>query len=140
MAAVHDNVYEVKRLVDVRSRKKRTQYLVRWVGWAPEHDSWEDETSIHAKELIVRFNRERKLSHRDGKNEDGDEDEDEDEVEAILEQRVGATGEIEYLLEWQGWTEEYNTWEPEANLGGCVELLSAFQASVASSASGYSTP
>eukprot|EP00964_Phaeocystis_antarctica_P078376 scaffold48758_cov61-Phaeocystis_antarctica.AAC.4 len=64
MAAVHDDVYEVERLVDVRSRKKRTQYLVRWVGWAPEHDSWEDEASIHTPELIVRFNRERKLSHR----------------------------------------------------------------------------
>ena len=64
MAAVHDDVYEVERLVDVRSRKKRTQYLVRWVGWAPEHDSWEDEASIHTPELIVRFNCERKLSHR----------------------------------------------------------------------------
>ena len=61
-------------------------------------------------------------------------------VEAILEQRAGAAGEIEYLVKWQQWTEEHNTWEPEANLGGCVELLSAFQASVASSASGYSTP
>lgn len=57
-------VYEVERLVNVRSRKKRTEYLVRWVGWAPEHDSWEDESSIHTAELIVRFNRERKLSHR----------------------------------------------------------------------------
>ena len=61
-------------------------------------------------------------------------------VEAILEQRAGVAGEIEYLVKWQQWTEEHNTWEPEANLGGCVELLSAFQASVASSASGYSTP
>ena len=55
-------------------------------------------------------------------------------VEAILEQRAGAAGEIEYLVKWQQWTEEHNTWEPEANLGGCVELLSAFHASVASSA------
>ena len=53
-------------------------------------------------------------------------------VEAILEQRVGGAGEIEYLVKWQQWTEEHNTWEPEANLGGCVELLSAFHASVAS--------
>ena len=125
MAAVYDDVYEVERLVDVRSRKKRTQYLVRWVGWAPEHDSWVDEASIHTPELIVRF-----------KNENGENW----PVEAILEQRVGATGDIEYLVKWQGWTEEYNTWEPGANLEGCVELLSAFHASVASSASGYSTP
>ena len=118
-------VYEVERLVDVRSRKKRTQYLVRWVGWAPEHDSWEDEASIHTPELIVRF-----------KNENGENW----PVEAILEQRVGAIGDIECLVKWQGWTEEQNSWEPGASLGGCVELLSAFHASVASNASGYSTP
>ena len=52
-------------------------------------------------------------------------------VEAILERRAGSAG-IEYLVKWQGWTEEHNTWEPEANLGGCAELLAAFRASVAS--------
>jgi len=137
MAAVHDDVYEVERLVDVRSRKKRTQYLVRWVGWAPEHDSWVDEASIHTPELIVRFNRERNWPDTWEPDDDVNQ---EWMVSAILEQRVGATAEIEYLVEWQGGTEEHNTWEPEANLGGCVELLSAFHASVASSASGYSTP
>ena len=46
-------------------------------------------------------------------------------VEAILKQRAGGAGEIDYLVKWQQWTEEHNTWEPEANLGrrgGCVEL------------------
>jgi len=55
-------------------------------------------------------------------------------VEAILKQRAGGAGEIEYLVKWQQWTEEHNTWEPEANLGGCVELLSAFHASTSSAA------
>ena len=56
-------------------------------------------------------------------------------VEAILEQRAGVAGEIEYLVKWQQWTEEHNTWEPEANLGGCVELLSAFHASASAATS-----
>ena len=62
MAAVHDDVYEVERLLDVRSRKKHTQYLVRWVGWAPKYDSWEDVKSIHTVELIAQF--ERQLANR----------------------------------------------------------------------------
>ena len=56
-------------------------------------------------------------------------------VEAILEQRAGSAGEIEFLVKWQGWTEEHNTWEPEANLAGCAELLSAFHASASAAAS-----
>ena len=56
-------------------------------------------------------------------------------VEAILERRAGSAGEIEYLVKWQGWTEEHNTWEPEANLAGCAELLSAFHASASAAAS-----
>ena len=56
-------------------------------------------------------------------------------VEAILEQRAGGAGEIEYLVKWQQWTEEHNTWEPEANLEGCVELLSAFHASASAATS-----
>ena len=55
-------------------------------------------------------------------------------VEAILERRAGSAG-IEYLVKWQGWTEEHNTWEPEANLAGCAELLSAFHASASAAAS-----
>ena len=30
-------------------------------------------------------------------------------VEAILKQRAGGAGEIEYLVKWQQWTEEHNT-------------------------------
>ena len=55
-------------------------------------------------------------------------------VEAILERRAGSVGD-EYLVKWQGWTEEHNTWEPEANLAGCAELLSAFHASASAAAS-----
>ena len=34
---------------------------MRWVGWAPEHDSWEDEANIHDPELIQEFKRKRDL-------------------------------------------------------------------------------
>ena len=54
------DVYEVERLLDVRVCKGVTEYLVRWVGWSSEDDSWEPESSIHSPELIARFRRKQK--------------------------------------------------------------------------------
>ena len=118
MAAVHDDVYEVERLVDVRSRKKRTQYLVRWVGWAPEHDSWVDEASIHTPELIVRFM-------------EGDED---FEVESILAERRSAAGESEFLVRWLASENESweDSWEPESGVD--ASLVTGFRAQAETSA------
>ena len=52
-----DAVYEVERLLGERIRGGSKEYLIRWVGWAPEHDSWEKEISVHTPELIKAFNR-----------------------------------------------------------------------------------
>ena len=56
-------------------------------------------------------------------------------VEAIIEQRERGAGEIEYLVKWQQWAEEHNTWEPAANLAGCAKLLSVFHASTSAATS-----
>lgn len=38
-------------------------------------------------------------------------------VECILDQRMGLDGqELEYLVKWEGWTEENATWEPASHL------------------------
>src|SRR6476469_2772975 len=34
------NVFNVETILKTRKRGKVTEYLVRWVGYGPEHDSW----------------------------------------------------------------------------------------------------
>jgi hypothetical protein len=57
------------------------------------------------------------------------------EVERILLHRDrhpvrGYKMKREFLIKWLGYGPEHNTWEPEANMTNCPELLSAYWASV----------
>ena len=55
------------------------------------------------------------------------------EVEAILGHRDRKRGRKiirEYLLKWQGYGPEFNTYEPETNLKNCPDLLQAYNASL----------
>ncbi|CAL4261463.1 unnamed protein product, partial [Meganyctiphanes norvegica] len=45
------------------------------------------------------------------------------QVEAIVDERVGEMGALEYLVQWVGWGPKFNSWEPRENLNGCEELL-----------------
>ena len=38
------------------------------------------------------------------------------EVEKILEHMTGPDGMVSFLIKWQGYSQKYNTWEPEDNL------------------------
>jgi hypothetical protein len=47
-------------------------------------------------------------------------------VEAIRD--VKMEGRVKkYLVKWENWPEESNTWEPVGNLDGCMELVKAFE-------------
>merc|ERR1712226_1156280 len=47
-------------------------------------------------------------------------------VEKILDKRITA-GKIQYLIRWEGYGEEENTWEPKENLD-CADLMKKFEA------------
>ena len=45
-AAISRDMYYVEEIVDQRASKRRAggwEFRVRWLGWAPEHDTWEPE-------------------------------------------------------------------------------------------------
>jgi transposase InsO family protein len=63
-----------------------------------------------------------------------DDEEDEFEVEALRDYReIGRTGlqddnfYQEWLVKWKGYPESENTWEPEANLQNCQQLLRRYR-------------
>ena len=47
------------------------------------------------------------------------------EVEEILNSRLKRR-KLEYLVKWSGYTDDYNTWEPEANCANSPEIISDF--------------
>ena len=58
------------------------------------------------------------------------------EVERILSHRSRRTGrgshsdKTEFLIKWQGYATEHNTWEPEANVSNAPEKLAEYWATV----------
>ena len=58
MAESTDGVYTVEKLTGRRVKNKRVQYLVRWQGYGPKDDSWEDERNILDRNLIEEYEHE----------------------------------------------------------------------------------
>ncbi|XP_075967677.1 M-phase phosphoprotein 8 isoform X1 [Anarhichas minor] len=63
---------------------------------------------------------------------DSEQDEEEDvyEVERIIDMRV-EEGEVLYRVRWKNYCSDDDTWEPEAHLEDCCEVLLAFKKSMA---------
>ncbi|PIL31774.1 hypothetical protein GSI_06478 [Ganoderma sinense ZZ0214-1] len=50
--------YKVEEVLESRryGRWKKLQYLVHWMGWGPEHDSWEDAVDlVNAPKVVQKF-------------------------------------------------------------------------------------
>lgn len=44
-----DGMYLVERIMQAWGPRRRRQYLIRWQGWGPEFDSWEQASNVSAE-------------------------------------------------------------------------------------------
>lgn len=44
--------YEVEKLLDYKMKKGVRFYLVRWVGYSEEYDTWEKESNLDCQEIL----------------------------------------------------------------------------------------
>ncbi|XP_045766671.1 chromobox protein homolog 5-like [Maniola jurtina] len=141
--------YEVEKIIDSKRIKGKLHYLIRWKGYSASNDTWEPHNTLSCPELISKFNEEKenskdnspkKSSKRkgnkkaskipskkpktewDGKNADENA---EYEVDRILEVHHKKNGERSFLIHWKGWSNKFDSWEPESNLN-CPELIKRF--------------
>lgn len=142
-----NNEYEVEAVVDSKTVKGKTKYLIRWKGFEESDDTWEPEDTLHCPELIRAFNKKgkkvvkkptkgkkRKRYNDSESEEDNSDDSDFDsgkkskgaggeyEVEKVLDARINRQGKWEFFVMWKGYGPESNGWEPESNLN-CSKLI-----------------
>ncbi|CAH2039599.1 unnamed protein product, partial [Iphiclides podalirius] len=145
--------YEVEKIVDSKRIKGKLHYLIHWKGYSSEDDTWEPENTLSCPELINKFNEEKensknkdaapqqkknnkrkssvknKSSPKKPRNNKWDSEKADEsaeyEVERILEVHHKKSGKREFLIHWKGWSNKFDSWEPESNLN-CPELIKKF--------------
>jgi hypothetical protein len=64
--------YEVERILEVRVRKGKTEYLIKWKGYDTEDDNtWEPVENLDCKDKIDEFIRKKKEKDAKSEAEDG---------------------------------------------------------------------
>lgn len=146
-----NNEYEVESIVDCKTVKGKTKYLIHWKGWDSSDDTWEPAETLNCPDLVRAFNKKnkstpkkskivkkkRKNTANSGTESDDENDSDYDvsqkrakgnlgggeyEVENVLDARINNKGKWEFFVMWKGWSPDNNTWEPEDHLN-CPKLI-----------------
>lgn len=144
-----NNEYEVEAIIDSRSKKGKTKFLIRWKGFDESDDTWEPEETLNCPDLIKAFKKKtnktvkkpkakKRKRYVDSDSEENDDDDDSDygtskkrkgatgsgeyEVDRILDAKINRHGKWEFFVSWKGYGPDSNNWEPESNLN-CPKLI-----------------
>ena len=134
------SLYHVEAIVDYkRGRGRERGYLVKWVDWPAETNTWEPLAHVeHCTEELADFYKSRlearsratplqkrllQLPPRPANYEEVESESEVYEVEKILEYQEEPPS---YLVKWTGYDDSHNSWECPTNLVSCQELLDEF--------------
>lgn len=146
---------QVEDIVDHCVEGRRKYYKIRWKGYGPDSDTWEEEKSIYATDLVVKYReshpddqpdqykkksdkrkkkktvvlppRKIKIDQMPDYEEPTSDADVEWEVERILDVYFCKDNTREFLIRWKDYSSNADTWEPEANLD-CKEMINKFMA------------
>lgn len=124
---IDDKDYEVEDILDQRVKFSKLQYLIRWKGYGPQHDTWERADGLNCPDIIKKFKQNLK-DKRDAESS-GDEKTEEFEVSHIKEVHFKRDGSREFLVGWKGYGAKDDTWEHEKNMK-CPEIIAKFMRKV----------
>ena len=62
--------WEVKQILDMRTRQSGKQYLICWKGYSSAHDSWKPQENINAPLLMVEFENRRGAQDKESVQEE----------------------------------------------------------------------
>lgn len=127
---INQDTYEVEKIIDHRSCHGTIWYRIRWVGYRPSEDTWQQRSELSCPDLIKKYHedvnqailqreKEKVKALEEAKKKGG-----EYEVESIVDKKKTKNG-VKYLIRWKGWDSSSDTWETEDNLN-CPELIKAF--------------
>eukprot|EP00088_Acartia_fossae_P010925 TRINITY_DN15480_c0_g1_i1.p1 TRINITY_DN15480_c0_g1~~TRINITY_DN15480_c0_g1_i1.p1 ORF type:complete len:181 (+),score=64.73 TRINITY_DN15480_c0_g1_i1:43-543(+) len=131
--------FEVEKILDHRTRKGKTEYLIKWKGYDNEEDNtWEPIENLDCEDKILEFNKNKRIGEEKDKKKTGDKRKSEagkkDEPSKkkkedtklrgfarglTAERIIGATndpGELFFLIKWKGSDEADLVPAKEANV------------------------
>lgn len=104
--------FEVEGILRKRVTGDRTEYLIKWLNFSDEDNTWEPAENLSCRELVEEF-------------EEANSQNDDCIVEAVIAKRF-LNNTVEYLIKWHGYGDEDNTWEPIEHLS-CDKMLQEFE-------------
>jgi len=106
-----EEIFEVEKVVQMRwTKKKGTEFRIKWVGYTPLNNTWEPKDNLTGcEEALEDFYEQHEFV-----------------VERIMNEKT-KNGVLYYFVQWEGYPPEENTWEPAAQLTSAQKAIKKYK-------------